>query len=110
YGTDKPDTRFGMELTDLADAVAGTEFKAFHAPAVKGIRVPGRGDATRSTLDGLVDRAKELRAAGLVWMRVRAGGALESPVAKFLSETEQSAIVAALGAAPGDLLLVVAGE
>jgi aspartyl-tRNA synthetase len=110
FGSDKPDVRFGMELTDLGDAVAGTEFKAFHAAAVKGIRVPGRGDASRSTLDGLVARAKELGAAGLVWMRVQAGGALESPVAKFLSEPEHAAIVAALGAEPGDLVLVVAGE
>ena len=109
YGSDKPDTRFGMELTDLADAVAGTEFKAFHADAVKGICVPGKGDASRSTLDGLVDRAKQLGAAGLVWMRVRDGGALESPVAKFLADAEQSAIVTALGAAPGDLVLIVAG-
>ncbi len=110
YGSDKPDIRFGMELTDLGDAVAGTEFKAFHAAAVKGIRVAGRGDASRSTLDGLVDRAKALGAAGLVWMRVVAGGALESPVAKFLSESEQAAIVAALGAEAGDLVLIVAGE
>ena len=110
FGSDKPDTRFGMELTDLGDAVAGTEFKAFHAAAVKGIRVAGRGDASRGTLDGLVDRAKALGAAGLVWMRVAAGGALESPVAKFLSEGEQAAIVTALGAEAGDLVLVVAGE
>ena len=109
FGSDKPDIRFGMELTDLADAVAGTEFKAFHADAVKGICVPGHGDASRSTLDGLVDRAKQLGAAGLVWMRVRDGGTLESPVAKFLSDAEQSAIVGALGAAPGDLVLIVAG-
>jgi aspartyl-tRNA synthetase len=110
YGSDKPDTRFGMELTDLGPAVAGTEFKAFHADAVKGICVPGQGDASRSTLDGLVDRAKQLGAAGLVWMRVRASGALESPVAKFLSEPEQSGIVTALGAGPGDLVLIVAGK
>jgi aspartyl-tRNA synthetase len=109
YGSDKPDTRFGMELTDLSGAVAGTEFKAFHADAVKGICVPGGGDSSRSTLDGLVDRAKQLGAAGLVWMRVRDGGVLESPVAKFLSETEQAAIVRTLGAAPGDLVLIVAG-
>ncbi|MGZ6898455.1 MAG: aspartate--tRNA ligase [Acidimicrobiia bacterium] len=110
YGSDKPDVRFGMELTDLADAVAGTEFKAFHADAVKGICVPGRGDASRSTLDALVERAKELGAAGLVWMRVRDGGVLESPVAKFLTDPEQAGIVAALDAAPGDLVLIVAGE
>ena len=110
FGSDKPDIRFGMELTDLGDAVAGTEFKAFHAAAVKGICVPGRGDASRSVLDGLVDRAKALGAQGLVWMRVQAGATLESPVAKFLSESEQAAIVSALAAAPGDLVLIVAGE
>ncbi len=109
YGSDKPDIRFGMELTDLGDAVAGTEFKAFHADAVKGICVPGRGDASRSVLDGLVDRAKGLGAAGLVWMRVQAGSTLESPVAKFLTASEQAAIVGALGAVPGDLVLIVAG-
>ena len=110
YGSDKPDTRFGMELTDLADAVAGTEFKAFHAAAVKGICVPGAADSSRSTLDGLVDRAKGLGAAGLVWMRVKAGNELESPVAKFLSASEQAAVVTALGAVAGDLVLIVAGE
>ncbi len=109
YGSDKPDIRFGMELTDLGDAVAGTEFKAFHADAVKGICVPGRGDASRSVLDGLVDRAKGLGAAGLVWMRVQAGSTLESPVAKFLSASEQAGIIGALGAVPGDLVLIVAG-
>jgi len=110
FGSDKPDLRFGMELTDLGPAVAGTEFKAFHAAAVKGICVAGKGDASRSTLDALVERAKELGAAGLVWMRVQDGPTLESPVVKFLSEGEQQGIVAALDAAPGDLVLIVAGE
>ncbi len=110
FGSDKPDLRFGMELVDLGPAVAGTEFKAFHADAVKGICHAGAGDASRSTLDKLVDRAKQLGAAGLVWMRVAAGGELESPVAKFLSAPEQAAIVAALSAQAGDLVLIVAGE
>jgi aspartyl-tRNA synthetase, bacterial type len=109
FGTDKPDLRFGMELVDLGDVVAGTEFKAFHADAVKGLCVARRGDASRSTLDALVARAKQLGAAGLVWMRVQAGGVLESPVVKFLSETEQAGIVSALGAVAGDLVLIVAG-
>ena len=110
YGTDKPDIRFGMELTDLGEVVAATEFKAFQAPAVKGICVPGLGASSRSTLDGLVDRAKQLGAAGLVWMRVGEGGVLESPIVKFLSEAEQTGIVDTLGATPGDLVLIVAGE
>jgi aspartyl-tRNA synthetase len=110
FGTDKPDTRFGMELVDLGAVFAGTEFRAFQADAVKGICVTGMGDVSRSTVDGLVDRAKELGAAGLVWMRVKEGGALEAPILKFLSEQEQAGIVAALGASPGDLVLIVAGE
>jgi aspartyl-tRNA synthetase len=110
FGSDKPDTRFAMELVELTDVFGATEFRAFAgADAIKGIRVPGEGDAPRSRLDALTDRAKALGAAGLVWMRVRDGGVLESPVAKFLSESEQLALVDALGAVPGDLLLLVAG-
>jgi len=111
YGTDKPDTRFGMELVDVGDALAGTEFRAFaEAPAVKGIRVAARGDTSRSDLDRLTDRAKSLGAAGLVWMRAQGGSNVESPVAKFLSENELAGLVAALGAEAGDLMLFVAGE
>ncbi len=113
YGSDKPDVRFGMELVDLAAVFAATEFRAFQgAECVRGICVPGQGDASRNVVDGLVDRAKQLGAAGLVWMRVRdVEGAvtLESPVVKFLTEAEQAGVVAALGAAPGDLVLLAAG-
>jgi aspartyl-tRNA synthetase len=111
YGSDKPDVRFGMELVELTDVFGDTDFKAFAgADAVKGIRVRGEGDLSRSRLDALTDRAKALGAAGLVWMRVRDGGTLESPVAKFLSEAEQLGVVDALGATAGDVLLLVAGE
>ncbi len=111
YGSDKPDVRFGMDLVDLDEVFASTGFNAFAgADAVKGIRVAGSGDLTRSQLDALTDRAKSLGAAGLVWMRVRDSGVLESPVVKFLSESEQLALVDATGAVPGDLLLLVAGE
>jgi aspartyl-tRNA synthetase len=110
YGSDKPDVRFGLEMVDLGDVFASTEFKAFHAPAVKGICVPRGADTSRSQLDSLTDRAKSLGAAGLVWMRVREEGVLESPIAKFLSEAEQAATIAALGAGAGDLVLIVAGE
>ncbi|MDP8938569.1 MAG: aspartate--tRNA ligase [Actinomycetota bacterium] len=111
FGTDKPDLRFGMELTELTDVFGKTEFRAFQPPAaVKGIRVEGQGGMGRSQLDRLTDRAKALGAAGLVWMRVADGGALDSPVAKFLSGDEAAALVAAMGAAPGDLLLIVAGH
>ena len=71
YGSDKPDLRFGMELVDLDEVFAATEFRAFAgAETVKGICVEGRATLPRSRVDALVDRAKELGAAGLVWMRV----------------------------------------
>ncbi|MDQ1461736.1 MAG: aspartyl-tRNA synthetase [Actinomycetota bacterium] len=111
FGTDKPDLRFGMELVELTDIFGSTEFRAFAgADAVKGIRVEGQADMSRSKLDALTERAKSLGAQGLVWIRVREGGVLESPVAKFLSEAEQIALVDALGAVAGDLLLIVAGK
>jgi len=110
FGSDKPDVRFGMELVELTEVVARTEFRAFQAPAVKGIRVPGMGELGRARLDALTDKAKQWGAAGLVWLRVRDGDVLESPVAKFLGDAEQKGIVTALAAAAGDLLLVVAGE
>jgi aspartyl-tRNA synthetase len=115
FGTDKPDLRFGMELVDLGGVVADTEFNAFKAPCVKALRVGGQGALGRGRLDALTARAKELGAAGLVWLRVVAGEQgggveLESPVAKFLRASEQAAIIEATSAEPGDLVLVVAGE
>jgi aspartyl-tRNA synthetase len=112
FGSDKPDLRFEMELVELTSVFAATEFKAFSsAEAIKGLRVAGASaDFGRNRLDGLTDRAKALGAKGLVWLRVGAGGVLESPVAKFLSHDEQMALVAALGAEEGDLLLLVADE
>jgi len=111
YGTDKPDTRFGMGLVDVSEVFAATEFRAFAgAEVVKGICVSGEGDLGRSKLDTLTERAKDLGALGLVWMRVRNRGELESPVAKFLSETELIGLTDALGGRPGDLLLLVAGD
>jgi aspartyl-tRNA synthetase len=110
YGSDKPDVRFGLELVDLGEVFAATEFRAFQADTVKGIRLPGEGGMSRAQVDKLVDRAKQLGAAGLVWMRVTDGGQLDSPVAKFCTEAEQIGLVDALGAAEGDLVLIVAGE
>jgi aspartyl-tRNA synthetase len=116
FGSDKPDLRFGLELVELTPVFAGTGFKAFAAAgSIKGLRVDAatHGDAAamgRNKLDQLTDRAKQLGAKGLVWMKVGEAGALDSPVAKFLSDSEQSALVAALGAVAGDLLLLVADE
>ena len=112
FGVDKPDLRFGMELTELTSVFAGTEFKAFAgAGSIKGIRVEAKAEEFgRNKLDALTDRAKKIGAKGLVWMKVAADGTLESPVVKFLSATEQSAVLTTLQGAPGDLLLIVADE
>ena len=109
FGSDKPDVRFGMELVELTEAVAGTGFRAFQATCVKGIRVPGEASMGRARLDRLTDQAKAAGGGGLVWLKMEGEG-LESPVAKFLSAEEKAALPKALGAEPGDLLLIAAGE
>jgi aspartyl-tRNA synthetase len=112
FGVDKPDLRFGLELVELTSLFAGTEFKAFAGvESVKGLRVPGRAsEFGRGRLDALTDRAKQLGAKGLVWMKVGEGGALDAPVVKFLSDREQAGLVEQLAAEPGDLVLIVADE
>ncbi len=112
YGSDKPDLRFGMEIVDLSDAFADTEFKAFtgvlgDGGTVRGINAGALGLA-RSGLDALTTRAQELGAKGLVWMVVEEDGSLRSPVSKFLSDEERGAIVTRLDATYGDTLLIVA--
>jgi len=116
FGIDKPDLRFGMELVELTALFASTEFKAFAGAAcIKGIRVdaatyPEAAAYGRNKLDALTDRAKKIGAKGLVWMKVGADGAVDSPVAKFLTDSEREALVATMGAVEGDLLLLVADE
>ena len=112
FGSDKPDIRFGMEIIDLTDVVADSEFGVFaktvaDGGTVRGINA-GAQDWPRSRADTLTDRAKELGAGGLVWMVVEDDGGLRSPVAKFLSSEEQKAIKDRLSATPGDVLLLVA--
>jgi aspartyl-tRNA synthetase len=111
FGIDKPDMRFGLELTELTPVFAATEFKAFAgAGAIKGIRVPGgASEYGRNQLDKLTDRAKSLGAKGLVWLKTTADG-FDSPVAKFLSADEAAAVRSTMGAETGDLILVVADE
>ncbi len=109
FGSDKPDTRFGLELVELTEVFADTEFRAFRAPCIKGIRVPGGADVSRSRLDDLTEQCRQWGAKGLVWMRVEADG-LNSPVAKFLSEDEMAALRTAMAAEDGDLLFLVADE
>lgn len=114
FGVDKPDLRFGLELIELTSIFAATEFKAFSsATCIKGICVnaaeyPDAAASGRNKLDALTDRAKQLGAKGLVWIKIAKDGTLESPVAKFLSSTEHAALISATGAKPGDLLLLVA--
>ena len=116
FGIDKPDLRFAMELVELTSLFAATEFKAFTGAAcIKGIRVdaatyPEAAASGRNKLDALTDRAKKIGAKGLVWMKVGADGAVDSPVAKFLTDSEREALVATMGAVEGDLLLLVADE
>lgn len=110
FGSDKPDLRFGMELTELTDLFGSTEFKVFQAPSIKGIRHEGGGDIGRNQLDALTDQAKRWGAKGLVWMKVGDGGELSSPIAKFLSDDELNGIRDRLGGEPGDVLYLVADE
>jgi len=112
FGVDKPDLRFGMELVDLGEVFAGTDVRAFAAPCVKAVRVPGGGALGRNRLDGLVDRAKELGAKGLAWFKVTSDAppALTSPLDKVLTDAERAGIITATGAVSGDLVLVVADE
>lgn len=111
FGSDKPDLRFGMELVELTDVFTDTGFAAFSgAPAIKGIRVAGGAAAHgRNQLDRLTERAKQLGAKGLVWMKATADG-WESPIAKFLSPSELASLTDRLAAEPGDLCLIVADE
>jgi aspartyl-tRNA synthetase len=114
YGSDKPDIRFGMEITDLSEVFSDTEFKAFADVLDAGGSVRaingGQLGLSRSGLDGLVSRAQELGAKGLVWMVVEEDGSLRSPVAKFMSDAELSAITTALSAKVGDTLLIAADD
>jgi aspartyl-tRNA synthetase len=111
FGSDRPDTRFGLELRDLAEPLAGTEFQVFSRAlndggVVRGINA-GRRELPRSELDGLTELARQHGAKGLVWAFVEPSG-WRSPVAKFLSPSEVVAVNERLGASEGDLLLIVA--
>ncbi|HWN73446.1 MAG TPA: aspartate--tRNA ligase [Solirubrobacterales bacterium] len=113
FGTDRPDLRFGLELVDLGDALRETEFKVFRSVlegggSIRGLNA-GRREMPRSELDGLISRAQELGAKGLVWA-FREGDGWRSPTAKFLSDEELADLNRRLGAEEGDLLLLVADK
>jgi aspartyl-tRNA synthetase len=112
FGSEKPDLRFGLELTDLDDVFASTEVKVFRAVldaggAIRAITLPRKGDLARKELDGLVDEAKALGAGGLVWVGVTAEG-FKSPLDKFFSDDERESLKKTSGAGEGDLVLIVA--
>jgi aspartyl-tRNA synthetase len=109
YGTDKPDLRFAMPLVDLSDVFETTEVKAFGAPTVKAMKVRGGAEFSRAKLDQLTEQAKALGAKGLAWFRIAESG-LDSPLAKFLNDTESAAIRAVDNAQIGDLVFAVADE
>jgi aspartyl-tRNA synthetase len=118
YGSDRPDRRIGMEIHDLGDLFAGSEFQVFAGALNSGGVVRGlkaTGEFTRKRFDELTEQAKSLGAKGLVWAVVEADTASghitwRSPVAKFLSPEQMRAAAAELGAAEGDVLLVVADQ
>jgi aspartyl-tRNA synthetase len=113
FGIDRPDTRFGLELSDLGEAVAKSEFQVFagvlsSGGVVRGINA-GPRELPRSDLDALTELARQHGAKGLVWAFVEGDG-WRSPIAKFLTPQEISAVTARLEGRPGDLLLIVADE
>jgi len=116
FGTDRPDIRFGMELTDISDLVAESEFRIFSAVVgsggkVKGIRAPGCADYSRSQIDELTELVVDEGAKGLAWLALHGEGQeVRSSFAKYLTEDEITGIIGRLAAEPGDLLLFVADE
>ena len=114
YGIDRPDTRFGLEITDLGNVVAGSEFKVFSGAIEAGgvVRAINAGarELSRKDLDDLTELVQRLGAKGLVWAFVEEGGGWRSQIAKFLTGEEIPRVTAALGGRPGDLLLAVADD
>jgi aspartyl-tRNA synthetase len=111
FGSDKPDLRFGLELTDLTSYFSGSEFRVFQAPYVGAVVMPGGAGQTRRELDGWQEWAKSRGARGLAYVLVGADGAVtgSGPVARHLTESEQAGLPAATGAGPGDCVFFAAG-
>ncbi|NCT90884.1 aspartate--tRNA ligase [Cellulomonas sp. APG4] len=110
YGTDKPDLRFGLELTELTEYFAQTPFRVFQAPYVGAVVQPGGGSTPRRGFDAWQEWAKQRGAKGLAYVTVGEDGELGGPVAKNLSDTERAGLVEAVGAAPGDAVFFAAGK
>lgn len=112
YGSDKPDTRFGLELKDISDIAGETEFKVFLQAIelggrVKGFSAPGFGSLSRKEIDDLTNEARMFGAKGLAWIKVTDSG-FDSPIAKFFKDGQIQEIALRLGARAGDMMLFVA--
>ncbi len=112
YGSDKPDTRFGLELKDISDIAKISDFKVFIQAVelggkVKGFAAPGMADLSRKEMDNLTNEVKVFGAKGLAWIKVNASG-FESPIVKFFKDGQVESIAGRLDAKPGDLMMFIA--
>lgn len=115
YGSDKPDTRFGMDLTDVTDTVKDCEFVVFkgaikNGGTVRGINAKGQGGMPRKKIDKLVDFAKDFGAKGLAYIALQTDGTVKSSFAKFMTEEQMQNLIQAMAGEPGDLLLFAADK
>lgn len=115
FGSDKPDVRFGMELKNISDVVAGTEFVVFKSAleaggSVRAINAKGCGSFPRKKIDSLVEFVKTYRAKGLAWIAINEDGTLKSQIAKFFTPEKLQEIVDAMEGQPGDLILICADQ
>ncbi|MCI8866397.1 MAG: aspartate--tRNA ligase [Lachnospiraceae bacterium] len=115
FGSDKPDLRFGMELKDVSHVVEGCEFAVFRGAlenggTVRGINARGQGAMPRKKIDALVEFAKGFGAKGLAYVAIQPDNTRKSSFAKFMSQEQMDALVAAMGGEPGDLLLFAADK
>lgn len=115
YGSDKPDTRYGMHLVDLTDVFANSKFKVFATAAneegsvVKAINAKGAGAWARAKIDKLAGVASTFGAKGLAWIAFRGDGSINSPIVKFFSDEEMAALRERMDVEPGDLVMFAAG-
>jgi aspartyl-tRNA synthetase len=110
YGSDKPDLRFDLELTEITDYFSDTPFRVFQAPYVGAVVMPGGASQPRRTLDAWQDWAKQRGHRGLAYVLVGEDGTLSGPVAKNISEAEREGLTKAAGANPGDAIFFAAGD
>ena len=116
YGSDKPDTRYGMHLVDLTDIFANSKFKVFATAAneegsvVKAINAKGAGAWARAKIDKLAGVASTFGAKGLAWIAFREDGSINSPIVKFFSDEEMAALRERMDVEPGDLVMFAAGS